>query len=160
VFAGIVIIFSGSLRTSFILGDLLALGYACCLAAFYVALRRCPDDQVFSIIAYGGLLSGALAWPLASPAAITASDLWVVLALGVVIVPVSTTLLSLGTRYLPASQVTLIMMLEMLLGPLWVWLALSEVPAPTTVLGGILVLATVVAHSYVSGAARPSAASD
>jgi drug/metabolite transporter (DMT)-like permease len=92
--------------------------------------------------------------------AVTIGDLWVLLVLGVVIVPASTMLLSLGTRYIPASQVTLIMMLEMLLGPLWVWLALSEVPAPTTVLGGILVLVTVVAHSYVSGAAKAAAAAD
>lgn len=160
VFAGIAIIFSGSLRTSFILGDLLALGYAGCLAAYYVALRRCPDDQVLSIIAYGGLLSGALAWPLASPGTTTTGDLWVLLTLGVVIVPASTVLLSLGTRYIPAAHVTLVMMLEMLLGPLWVWLALSEAPASTTVLGGALVLVTVVAHAFVSGATKPATAAD
>jgi drug/metabolite transporter (DMT)-like permease len=43
--------------------------------------------------------------------------------------------------------VTLIMLLEIGLGPLWVWLVLSEVPAGATVLGGALVLATIVVHS-------------
>jgi drug/metabolite transporter (DMT)-like permease len=64
-------------------------------------------------------------------------------------------LLSFGTRHLPAPDVTLIMMLEMLLGPLWVWLAMGETPGPATVAGGALILLTVVGHSYlVSGRAN------
>jgi drug/metabolite transporter (DMT)-like permease len=59
-------------------------------------------------------------------------------------------LLSFGTKHLPAPDVTLIMMLEMLLGPLWVWLALSEAPATATVAGGILIVFTVVGHSYLA----------
>ena len=155
VFAGIAIIFSGSVRTSFLLGDLFALAYAACLAAYYVALRRCPDDHLLSIVACGGLLSALLAWPLAAPASIAESDFWFLLALGVVVVPASTMLLSLGTRYIPAPHVTLIMMLEMILGPLWVWFALSEIPDDTTVFGGVLILMTVVGHSYVAAAKQP-----
>ena len=162
VFAGIALIFSGSVSTSLIFGDMLALGYAVSLAAYYVALRRCPDGQLLTIIALGGLLSALLAWPLASPTAVSSNDVWVLITLGVAIVPASTLLLSLGTQFLQASHVTLIMMLEMLLGPLWVWLAMNEVPAATTVYGGILVLATVVAHSCLSVArqAPPAMAAD
>jgi drug/metabolite transporter (DMT)-like permease len=155
LFAGIAIIFSGSQRTSFVFGDLSALAYAGCLAAYYVALRRCPDDNLLSIVACGGLLSGLLALPLATPTAVAPSDFWLLLALGVVVVPASTMLLSLGTRYIPAPHVTLIMMLEMILGPLWVWFALGEIPGYTTVLGGVLILMTVVGHSYVAAAKRP-----
>jgi drug/metabolite transporter (DMT)-like permease len=155
LFAGIAIIFSGSVRTSFIFGDLFALAYAGCLAAYYVALRRCPDDHLLSIVTCGGLLSGLLAWPLATPGAVAPTDFWLLLALGVVVVPASTVLLSLGTRYIPAPHVTLIMMLEMILGPLWVWLALSEIPDYTTVFGGVLILMTVVGHSYVAAAKQP-----
>lgn len=154
LFAGIAIIFSGSLQTSFMLGDVSALAYAGCLAAYYVALRRCPDEHLLSIVAFGGLLSALLVWPLAAPAAVAPSDFWLLLALGVVVVPASTMLLSLGTRYLPAPHVTLIMMLEMFLGPLWVWFAFSEIPDHTTILGGALILMTVFGHSYFA-AARP-----
>ena len=160
LFVGIAIIFSGSLRTSFILGDLFALAYACCLAAYYVALRRCAGDHLLSIVACGALLSAALAWPLATPDSVAPSDFWPLLVLGVVVVPVSTTLLSLGPRYLPASHVTLIMMLEIVLGPLWVWLILAEVPADFTLLGGGLILMTVVGYSYVAAQGRPASRSN
>jgi drug/metabolite transporter (DMT)-like permease len=154
LFLGIAIIFSGSVRTSLIVGDLFALLYAGCLAAYYVALRHCAPGHLLLVVAAGGLLSGLLAWPLATPTAVTPDDIWLVLALGVVVVPASTMLLSFGTRHLPAPDVTLIMMLEMLLGPLWVWLALGETPGLATVAGGVLILLTVVGHSYlVSGRA-------
>jgi drug/metabolite transporter (DMT)-like permease len=50
------------------------------------------------------------------------------------------------------------MMLEIVLGPLWVWMALSETPSLTTACGGALVLATIVAHSCLEGlrAAKPA----
>jgi drug/metabolite transporter (DMT)-like permease len=150
LFVGIAIIFSGSVQTSFIGGDVAALAYAGCLAAYYVALRRCPDDHLLSIVAFGGLLSALLVWPIASPLAASTNDLWLLLILGVMVVPASTLLLSLGTRFLPAPHITLIMMLEMILGPLWVWLALNEVPSYATLVGGVLVVTTVVGHSYVS----------
>jgi drug/metabolite transporter (DMT)-like permease len=152
LFVGIAIIFSGSVRTSLIVGDLFALLYAGCLAAYYVALRHCAPGHLLLVVAAGGLLSGLLTWPLATPTAVTPDDIWLVLALGVVVVPASTMLLSFGTRHLPAPDVTLIMMLEMLLGPLWVWLALGETPGRATIAGGVLILLTVVGHSYlVSG---------
>jgi drug/metabolite transporter (DMT)-like permease len=150
LFAGIAIIFSGSMRSSFIFGDLSAMAYAGSLAAYYVAVRRCPSDHLLSLVCCGGLLSGILAWPLATPASVTPDDFWSLLALGVVVVPASTMLLSLGPRYIPASHVTLIMMIEMILAPLWVWFAFSESPARTTVLGGLLILVTVASHSYIT----------
>ncbi|HET6161795.1 MAG TPA: DMT family transporter [Dongiaceae bacterium] len=158
VFAGLAIIFSGSLATSFIVGDMLALGYALSLAGYYVALQRCPESQIPSIIAFGGILSGILVWPFASAGIGSSNDLWILLTLGVVIVPAATMLLSSGPQYMPASHVTLIMMLEIVLGPLWVWMALSETPSLTTACGGALVLATIVAHSCLEGlrAAKPA----
>jgi drug/metabolite transporter (DMT)-like permease len=147
VLIGLAIIFSGSLSSARIHGDGFALGYAVSLAAYFVALQRCAEQQVPTIVALGGFLSAILAWPLAPALAIPADDLWAVTLLAIVVVPSATLLLSWGPQLIPASHVTLIMLLEIGLGPLWVWLVFSEVPAGATVLGGALVLATIVVHS-------------
>ena len=55
--------------------------------------------------------------------------------------------LSYGTRDLSAPEVTLLMMLETVLGPLWAWLMLGEVPGIATLTGGTLVALVVVVHS-------------
>jgi len=88
---------------------------------------------------------------------VATGDLWPLLVLGLVVVPAATLLLSLGPQFMPGSHVTLIMLLEILLGPLWVWMMFRETPSLTTAIGGALVLATVIAHSWF-GARRAHAA--
>jgi drug/metabolite transporter (DMT)-like permease len=154
VFFGLSIIFSGSLGTGRESGDLMAFGYALSLAIYFVALRRCSETQVPGIVALGGLLSACVAWYTAHTLVFPAQHLWVLVALGLVVVPAATLLLSWGPQLIPASHVTLIMLLEIALGPLWVWMVFSEVPATPTILGGALVLATIVVHSWRSAHKR------
>ena len=52
-------------------------------------------------------------------------------------------MLSIGARLIPAAEVALITLLEIVRGPLWVWIALSEQPGATTLAGGAVVLAAV-----------------
>ena len=42
------------------------------------------------------------------------------------------------------------MLMESLLGPLWVWLIIGEVPSPETIIGGTLVVGALVVHSVMS----------
>jgi drug/metabolite transporter (DMT)-like permease len=156
VFVGLAVIFSGSLSTGQMTGDLLALGYAISLAAYFVALQRCPETDVFSIVAIGGFLSGLIAWPMAHDIVVATGDLWPLLVLGLVVVPAATLMLSLGPQYISGSHVTLIMLLEILLAPLWVWMIFRETPSTMTVMGGALVLATILTHSWL-GARRARA---
>lgn len=154
LFLGIGLIFSGSLSTSHLAGDLFALAYAVWLASYFVALRSCRDGELFPVVAYGGMLSAVLAAPMASPLAVSFGDLGLLAALGILILPASILLLAFGTRHLPAPDVVLIMMLEAILGPLWVWMGLGEVPGAYTVAGGAVILLTVVARARAEGANR------
>ncbi len=147
VFAGLLVIFGGSLQAGHAAGDLFALGYAACAAGYYVALRPCREGHFLPLIALGGLLSAGLAWPHAVPLELSGGQIWLMVLLGVVVVPLATVLLSYGTRDLGAPEVTLLMMLETILGPTWAWLMLREVPSQTTLVGGALVVAFILAHA-------------
>jgi drug/metabolite transporter (DMT)-like permease len=71
---------------------------------------------------------------------------WVYLALlGLIVVPIPFSLLAIGPRYLPASEVSLLLLLEAVLGPLWVWLVLKEFPGWLALIGGAIVIVTLVA---------------
>jgi hypothetical protein len=78
-------------------------------------------------MALSGLIVALAAAPIA-PAAVVLGDaqLAYMLAMGLFVVPVSFALITLGPRYLPAAEVSLLMLLETVLGPLWVWLAIGE----------------------------------
>ena len=53
----------------------------------------------------------------------------------------------LGPRYIPAAEVGLLMLLESILGPLWVWLFLDEEPGHLTLIGGAIVISTLAINT-------------
>jgi drug/metabolite transporter (DMT)-like permease len=82
--------------------------------------------------------------PFADPGEIGGRDLLLLAALGIGQIGLGLIFLSLGARLIPAAEVALITLLEIVLGPLWVWIALSERPGAATLTGGAIVLAAVL----------------
>jgi drug/metabolite transporter (DMT)-like permease len=81
--------------------------------------------------------------PFASPSEVGPRDLVLLVALGVGQIGLGFVFLTIGGRLIPAAEVALITLLEVVLGPLWVWLVLSESPGLSTLAGGVVVLAAV-----------------
>jgi len=81
---------------------------------------------------------------------IASPDMLLLLLLGGVVLPISFTMITLGPRYLPAPEVSLILLVETILGPIWVWMALKEVPHTTTLIAGALIVGTLVIHTLMS----------
>jgi drug/metabolite transporter (DMT)-like permease len=82
--------------------------------------------------------------PFASTGSVGARDLTLLAGLGIGQIGLGLIFLTIGARLIPAAEVALITLLEIVLGPLWVWIALSEQPSATTLAGGAIVLAAVV----------------
>ncbi len=136
-------------------GDGLALLMAFAFALALVITRHRRDvsmapatclSQVFLLLAFA---------PFASPGQIGGEDLaWLVL-LGGGQIGLGLALLTIGARLIPAAQVGLITLLEVVLGPLWVWLALSERPGTATLVGGAIVIVAIVIQTYGAPASEP-----
>jgi drug/metabolite transporter (DMT)-like permease len=92
-------------------------------------------SQVFVLIVAG---------PFSHPGSIDAHDLLLIALLGIGQMGLGLAFLTVGARLIPAAEVALITLLEVVLGPLWVWIALSEQPATATLVGGAVVMAAVV----------------
>ena len=86
----------------------------------------------------------------AQPLSVSPTDMTYLIVLGGIVLPVSFTLITIGPRYLPAPEVSLILLTETILGPIWVWLALNEVPQATTLIAGALIISTLVSHTFMS----------
>jgi len=144
---GIASIFAGSLGRGAPLGDFCAAGTACALAGNLVIIRHARSVSMVPALALSGIVVAIAVIPFASPFAVSTRDLVLLLLLGAVVLPISIGLITVGPRYLPAPEVALLMLLETVLGPLWVWLAMKEVPTVETFLGGTLVITTLAIHS-------------
>ena len=148
---GIVVIFAGGIGGGTLLGDLLGLGAALSLASQLTIARHARATNLVPALA-GGMLVDALlvGTTFASPLAVQAVDIAWLAILGVFVLPVAFGLLTLAPRYIPSPEVSLIMQLEAILGPIWVWLGVGEVPPVATFIGGAIVLATLVTHSVLA----------
>jgi drug/metabolite transporter, DME family len=134
-----------------IAGNLAAIGSAFGFALFTVMVRWGKLADMLPAVILGGLLSMGIAalvlvrqgQPLAPPVA----ELAIILAAGAVILGLGMTLFTLGSRVVPAAEATLLTMLEVILGPVWVWLFLGETASLLTFVGGGVVLAAVALNA-------------
>jgi drug/metabolite transporter (DMT)-like permease len=147
VFTGIAAIFSGNFGGGSLIGDLCAIGAACFFAGHLTALRYKKGTNMVPVVALAGLLTALVAFPFAAPLSISSRDLALLAVMGFVMLPVAFGLITLGPRLIPAPEVGLLVLVEAILGPYWVWLVVSEVPAVQTVLGGILILGTLLVYT-------------
>ncbi len=132
------------------MGDVAGLLAACSLAVQFSAIRRAPGRDMLPALAFGGIFTALLISPLVDPATTSNPDLFYLMVMGIVMLPVANKLLSLGPRYLPAPEVGLMMLLETILGPFWVWLALGENPGFYSIVGGAIVLLTLTINAFMS----------
>jgi drug/metabolite transporter (DMT)-like permease len=115
--------------------------------SFAVALvitRYRREVSMAPAICLSQLIVLLVAAPFADPASITRRDLGLLVLLGVGQMGLGLIFLVIGARLIPAAEVALITLLEVVLGPLWVWISIDEKPAPTTILGGFVVILAVL----------------
>ena len=154
VWATIVLVFSGILMSvagdiergmnidfETLLGACCGLAVAISLAFNFVIIRKNKTVPFELAIGLGALIAGCTAfylWPVAWQ--VRGASLIYISVTGLIILPVSFFLLSKASRLTSAANVSMIMLLEAVLGPLWVWLGIKETPNSLTLLGGVLVV--------------------
>jgi DME family drug/metabolite transporter len=151
---GIALMVAADLGSGAMIGNLFALLIAVAAAVNIVVLRGARRVNMIPAIIIGGFISGIVSLPLAGHTGVHTLNLFLIFLLGVVQLGLGSILYIFGARHLPASETTLIAMLESVLSPLWVWLLLSEAPTPYGLAGGAIVFAAVVALTLTAARRR------
>jgi drug/metabolite transporter (DMT)-like permease len=125
-------------------GDGLAFLAALAFAAMVVITRWRRDVSMAPATCLSQAILVVAFLPYASPGTIESDDVAWLATLGIGQIGLGFALLTVGARLIPAAQVGLITLLEVVLGPVWVWLALDERPSTLTLIGGAIVLAAIV----------------
>jgi drug/metabolite transporter (DMT)-like permease len=125
-------------------GDGLAFLAALAFAVMIVITRWRHDVSMAPATCLSQAILVVAFLPFASPGEIASDDVGWLAALGIGQIGLGFALLTVGARLIPAAQVGLITLLEVVLGPVWVWLALDERPSTLTLVGGAIVIAAIV----------------
>ena len=153
--AGVGLMVGGPGRPS-LLGLALSLLMSVSFAATLVITRHRNDVSMAPATCLSQVLVLVAAAPFVSLNGVGPLDVTLLATLGICQIGLGFVLLTIGGRLIPAGEVALITLLEIVLGPLWVWLFVSERPGTATLVGGLVVL-FAVAFQARPGPVTPTA---
>ena len=145
-------------------GALVALGVPIAGATNWVLLqhlhqrhhqRHAADPSVqapdmLPAVLIGALLSAAITLPMALPFSATPRDLGLLAGLGVFQLAIPCLLAVVLTRVLPAPEISLLALLEVIFGVLLAWLGAGEAPGPNALTGGALVIGALLFNEWLA----------
>jgi drug/metabolite transporter (DMT)-like permease len=145
----------GAPREGSVAGDALSFVAALAFAVMIVITRWRHDVSMAPATCLSQAILVAAFLPFASPGEIGGDDVVWLAALGIGQIGLGFALLTVGARLIPAAQVGLITLLEVVLGPVWVWLALDERPSTLTLVGGAIVTVAIVIQTRGAPPSEP-----
>jgi drug/metabolite transporter (DMT)-like permease len=155
--AGVSVMFADKSGAVSVPGSLAAFASALGFACFTVALRSGKSVEMMPSVFLSGVFAifimGGMCLALKLPLVLTPQDSGIALAMGVFQVGAGLVLFTLGSRSLPAADLALLSLAEVVLAPLWVWMFLGETVGANTLLGGGILL-VAIAGNALSGIRR------
>ncbi|MCL2365963.1 MAG: DMT family transporter [Oscillospiraceae bacterium] len=148
---GIVLFFADDLDTGHMLGNILAIISGLTFACIFVCNRR-PDTQPEQSVMLGFLINAVLWTPFALFDPNITADIvpWVfIVIMGVVQVGLAYVFFTVGIKRTPALLAILIVALEPVLNPIWVALFTPQRPGPFAILGGAVIVVTIVTYNLI-----------
>ena len=138
--AGIVVIFDSGLGSGRLPGQGLSALMTLAFAGMVVLQRRQPEASMIAVNALGALGSGIFGLMNSPHPPLGAYDLGVLFLFGLTTIGLAFVLFMEGAKLIPSAEAGLISLLDVVLGPVWVFLAFGENPGLATLLGGAIVL--------------------
>jgi drug/metabolite transporter, DME family len=152
---GVAIMVGGGINSGALLGNLIALCAVVGFAGFAVALRWGRDTDMLALTCLAGLFTAIVAAVMSDSFAMSAYDLGLCAIMGLVQMGAGMVLFTKGSRYVPAAELALLSLTEVVLAPIWVWLWLAEVPRLWTLVGGAVVLLAIIGHAITGMRRKP-----
>lgn len=147
---GVTIMLTGAVSAGRLLGNIFAFGAVLTFAIFVILCRLARDRDMLAATCLGGFFAACFSAYMAPTLIIPPMDYVYALLLGIVQVGLGFSFITWASRYIPAAEVTLLTLVETVMGPVWTWLVVGELPALTTLIGGAIVLLCVLFHAITA----------
>ncbi len=101
-------------------------------------------------IGLGSLFLATIMFFFAEPSTYAANTWYYMACMGLITAPIGRLMTLVATRYITASEVSMTLMLNTVLAPVWGFLIFAEIPASTSLVGGAIILITLLIYTYTS----------
>ncbi len=149
-FLSVTFIFYDSVQLGNIIGDIFGFITALGLAINANLARFARDRDLVPSAVIGKLVVAIFAFFFVENFELVKLDMIIVPLMCVMCVAIPFVLVTIAPRYISAPEVNLFFLLEVILGPIWVWLIIKEQPSTQTIIGGIIIIITIAVHSFLA----------
>jgi len=136
------------------IGNLLALLSGFWFALMLVMARRSRKDDILGGTFIGGVIcvviGASMAFLIGTGLRVLTLDLVIILGMGAFGIGIGIALVTWGASHVPAAEVSILVLIESVLGPVWPWVFLNEAMTLSEIFGGALVLGSVVVFALFS----------
>ena len=147
-FSGIVVMLGDSINQGTLFGNIVAFAIPINFTILVMIIRKFPELDMVPAIFYSGVFSAIYGIILASNLAFSSNDILMGFLLGVPQLAFGFICVTIGSKTTPAVTVGLLMLLETIFAPIWVWIFLSEVPPISVFVGGSIIIFAVILKSF------------
>ena len=144
-FFGVLMMFYGSLKIGELWGNMLALITAISFSIYTIIIRSNKNIDMLPCLLISGIMAmGLTSFQNVGSLQISTPDFFLCFLLGGVLSGFVNCCFVFATRHLIAAEATLFFFIEIALSPFWVWLFLNEIISPNTLIGGIIILISIL----------------
>lgn len=149
---GVAVMVAEGYQVGTLFGTIMGLLSATGFGFFAVFLRMGRNSDLVPAVLWAGVcatvISGTIILLTGTGFEISLRDWTLCAFMGVFQVGIGLVIFTHGAKYLPAAEITLLSLTEIVLGPVWVWLVIREVPGVLTIIGGAIVLSAIAGQSF------------
>ncbi len=149
-FFSVTFIFYDSVQLGNIKGDIFGFITALGLAISANLARFAKNRDLVPSAVIGKLVVAIFAFFFVDNFELIKMDIIIIPLMCIMCVAIPFVLVTIAPRYISAPEVNLFFLLEVILGPIWVWLIIKEQPSFQTILGGIIIILTIAIHSLLA----------
>ncbi len=153
--SGILIMVGDSISTGSLFGNLVALVIPINFAIYVMIIRKNSNLDMVPAMLYSGIFSLIYGAILSKSFEFSSHDLFMGFLLGVPQLALGFICITIGSRTTASATVGLLMLMETLCGPLWVWLFLSEIPPISVFIGGAVIISAIILKSFDKKHSKP-----
>ncbi|MEI6290513.1 MAG: EamA family transporter [Chloroflexota bacterium] len=150
IFSGLFLFFGEKLSFDGFYGNILAIISGMTFAVVMLVMRYQRENNPAQIILIGNAIGFFLGLPFIFKETINFPNAAIILYLGIFQIGLSFVFYSKAIKYVKALESNLILTLEPILNPLWVFLVIGEKPAKLALAGSFLVISAIIFRAYIS----------
>ena len=145
---GMIIMVGNSINQGTLIGNVISFAIPINFTILVMIIRKFPELDMIPAIFYSGIFSGIYGLFLSSSLTFSMNDIIMGFLLGVPQLAFGFICVTIGTKTTQAVTVGLLMLLETIFAPIWVWIFLNEVPPSSVLIGGLIIISAVVLKSF------------